>query len=296
MNYESSMNFYKNLIESGLANYLSGIKNIEKNLMESMGYSLLSGGKRIRPILMMAFHELFGGNPIDIIPFACSIEMIHTYSLIHDDLPCMDNSNLRRGKPSNHIAFGEELALLAGDALLTNAFDIITSDKILNLFNAEKIVKVTNLLSSAAGASGMVSGQIIDLSINEKNANINLILDMYMKKTGLLIECAAQMGAVLANASDEQLGIVKEYGRVIGLEFQLVDDVLDIYGDENVIGKPSGSDNKNNKHTYLSICGLEKTKEKIRDLTCEAVDILNDLGEGTKFLKELTVSLGCRVS
>ncbi|GAA4065923.1 polyprenyl synthetase family protein [Amphibacillus indicireducens] len=236
--------------------------NIPTTLKNSMLYSIKAGGKRIRPILMIASAEAFGGTRDDVLPVAVALEMIHTYSLIHDDLPAMDDDQLRRGQPTNHIQFDEATAILAGDALLTMAFQVITEAKQLS---AEQKVTVINRLSIASGSSGMVAGQILDLEAEEKQIDIAQLEQIHQLKTGELLIFAVEMGAYLAGASQTERLAVKQYGHHIGLLFQIQDDILDVEGDQIKLGKQVGSDQDNEKSTYPKLLGIDgaiKVKEK----------------------------------
>lgn len=246
-------------------------------------YSLLDGGKRIRPIMLLEFYRLFGGEDDCAYNFACALEMIHTYSLIHDDLPCMDDDDVRRGKPSNHKQFDEATALLAGDALLTEAFNV--ASKTLGIA-PEFIVKALNVLATNAGISGMIGGQVMDISA-EKGEDVD-ILEIYRLKTGALLNSAATIGAVLAGADDEQIEKCGIYAEKVGIAFQIIDDILDFEGDAELFGKPIGSDQKNGKQTFVSLNGLEESREYAKKLTEEAIDILNSFGEKSVVLVELT--------
>lgn len=295
MKYELCVEEYRNLINAQLENYANSISGANEKLLSSVKYSLLSGGKRIRGILLLAFSELFGGNCKDVLPVACAVEMIHAYSLIHDDLPCMDNDDLRRGKPSNHKVYGDDIALLAGDALLTLGFEILSARELLEKFGGEKLIHVYKLLSSAAGVEGMVSGQADDLCMENGKYDVKQILNMYRKKTGVLIEASIEIGAVLSGVDGNSIRLAKLYGGNLGLIFQLVDDLLDIMGQEDVIGKPVGSDLDNKKCTYVYACGVESTRNKVRELTEESLNILDQIGGNNEFLKCLTKKLEVRV-
>lgn len=259
-------------IESNLKKFFIN-KDIDyKIVLDAMEYSLLVGGKRIRPLFLLEFMEICGGKKQDAVDFACAIEMIHTYSLIHDDLPCMDNDDLRRGKPSCHKAFSEDTALLAGDALLTYAFEITsqTASK-----DATRRLKAINTLAKYAGVNGMIGGQQIDLLNEGKEVPKELLLKTYSLKTGGLIKAAAEIGAILAGANEKEIKAAKKYAENIGLAFQIVDDILDVVADEKLLGKPVGSDKENLKFTYVSAFGLENAKQKVKELTNEAIEVLN---------------------
>ena len=240
-------------------------------VVKAARYSILSSGKRIRPILMLEFYKLCGGNDDCAYNFACALEMIHTYSLIHDDLPCMDNDDFRRGKPSCHKQFGETMALLAGDALLTEAFN--AASRTIGI-PSERIVEAMTVLSANAGISGMIGGQVIDLS-NTDSISADDTLEMYKLKTGALINSATVCGAILAGADDEKKAAAAEYAEKLGLAFQIIDDILDAEGDEAVLGKPVGSDSKNDKKTLVARYGVEKCRQLADDFTKEALSALD---------------------
>lgn len=240
-------------------------------------YSLLSSGKRIRPILLLEFYKLCGGNDDCAYNFACALEMIHTYSLIHDDLPCMDNDDFRRGKPSCHKQFGESMALLAGDALLTEAFN--AASRTIGI-PAERVLEAMTVLSANAGINGMIGGQVIDL-INTDKITADDTVAMYKLKTGALINSATVCGAILAGTDDEKKKAASVYAEKLGLAFQIIDDILDAEGDEATLGKPVGSDSKNDKKTLVARFGVEKCREFADALTREALEAL-DAFDGDK--------------
>ena len=257
------------------------------NVVRAVRYSLLNNGKRIRPILLLEFYKLCGGDDDCAYHFAAALEMIHTYSLIHDDLPCMDDDDLRRGKPSCHKQFGEATALLAGDALLTEAFGVAA--KTVGL-PPERVVKALSVLSSCAGIGGMVGGQMIDLENENKDVSVEVIGEMYRLKTGALIKAAAVIGCILAGADEEKEKAAAVYAEKLGLAFQLIDDILDYEGDEVLLGKPVGSDQKNNKNTFVSLLGIEECRKIAETLTNEAVsalDTFKDTGDITA-ISEIT--------
>jgi len=246
-------------------------------VVRAVRYSLLNSGKRIRPILLLEFYRLCGGNDDCAYHFAAALEMIHTYSLIHDDLPCMDDDDMRRGKPSCHKQFDEATALLAGDALLTEAFSVAA--KTVGL-PAERVVRALAVLSSCAGISGMVGGQMIDLDIQNSETSFETVSEMYRLKTGALIKAAAVIGCILAGADEEKEKAAAVYGEKLGLAFQVIDDILDAEGDEALIGKPTGSDEKNNKNTFVSLLGIEECRKIAQSLTDEAVSALQAFDDG----------------
>ena len=276
---------YIPVIENKLNELLPESGERYSSAVNAMRYSLLSGGKRIRPILLLEFYSLFGGRAEGALNFAAAIEMIHTYSLIHDDLPCMDNDDMRRGKPSCHKAFGYDTALLAGDALLTHAFFAAANAADIP---PERVSRAISVLAQKAGIYGMVGGQVMDLDFEKNGANGEELTAMYIKKTSCLLEAAAMCGAVLAGADEETVKKTEEYAENLGLAFQITDDILDCTADEKTLGKPIGSDEKNGKTTFVTLLGLDGAKQKAALLTKKAEDILNGFSGDTSYLKELT--------
>lgn len=279
-------------IEKALAGYLPDKDCLEKRLIDSMEYSLLAGGKRIRPLLVLEFCQLCGGSIEDAMPFACAVEMIHTYSLIHDDLPCMDNDDFRRGKPSNHKVYGEDTALLAGDALQALAFKTATSN--ITKENAYNTARAVNNLAEYCGANGMVGGQIIDLENEGKSSGIDILKEMDRKKTAAIIKSACEMGCIVAGADNEDIKRSRVFGESIGLAFQIQDDILDVTADQSKLGKPVGSDKENEKSTYVSLLGLEECKSLVESLTVKAIDSLSGFKGDSSALKKLALSLSNR--
>ena len=269
-------------------NFLDEILTLKNNEYIShynaMRYSLLSGGKRLRPFILKSFYELSGGKNHSFMNFAAALEMIHTYSLIHDDLPSMDNDDFRRGRPSCHKAFDEATALLAGDALLTRAFETaaLTQNISYNL-----IVEGIAELATLSGADGMIGGQVVDLAIENISAPIETVLDMYKKKTGALLVAAAKIGTILAGGNDKMKEAAEAYAINLGVAFQIQDDILDVVGDTKLLGKPIGSDAKNKKSTYVSLVGLERAKADVIDFTNKAKKSLKAFEGDTKVLFEL---------
>ena len=249
-----------------------------------MAYSLMAGGKRLRPILLMAAADAVGVDGTRFLPVACALEMIHTYSLIHDDLPAMDNDELRRGKPTNHVVYGEGTAILAGDALLTLAFTVILRQKDVS---AEALLRVVDEISRAAGAEGMVGGQMLDLEAENRQISIDELRRVHMGKTGALFRAALRSGAILAGAAEDQLEALTAYANHFGLAFQITDDILDVIGTAEEIGKPVGSDEKNHKSTYVSLTSLEDAQDLAHRTVQEAESDLYIFGERAAFLREL---------
>lgn len=258
--------------------------------LEAMSYSLENGGKRIRPVLVLEFCRACGGDYKNAMSFALAIEMIHTYSLIHDDLPCMDDDEMRRGKPSNHVVYGEANALLAGDGLLTLAFEELMNADL----SADKKVEACKVLSQSAGFSGMIAGQVMDLDNENKNVSLDLLKATDLRKTGELIKAACLLGCIAAGADEEKKKAAIAYSENIGLAFQIVDDILDVTSSEEVLGKPVGSDDENQKSTYVSQLGLEEAQRYADKLTDEAVFALELFGNEGLFLKELAEVLSAR--
>jgi geranylgeranyl diphosphate synthase type II len=260
----------------------------QKNIYSAMRYSLIAGGKRLRPVLALAVCEMLGDDPRKVLPFACAIEMIHTYSLIHDDLPAMDNDDYRRGGPTNHKVFGEGTAILAGDALLNQAFEVMLENISANPTNALKGINAMGIIAKAAGASGMIGGQVVDLESEGKDISKELLLHMYRCKTGALIKAPVLAAAVLCGADVNDMNMLEQFGNGIGLAFQVKDDILDIEGSSKEMGKNCGSDISNDKSTFVSLYGLEESKRLVCELTDRAADCINGFGEKAVFLKALT--------
>lgn len=275
---------YIKLINDELSKSYRADGLMSTKLMDAMHYSLSNGGKRIRPILMLEFCKMCGGKTEDALYAACALESIHTFSLIHDDLPCMDDDDLRRGKPSCHKAYGEDIALLAGDALAIDAFAKITET---TSVPSERVLRVVKEIASAAGFAGMGGGQLLDLENEEISPDAQRLKLTYKLKTGKLIAVACKSGAILAGADEEKIALAENYGYDLGLAFQIIDDILDIEGDEALLGKPIGSDTEQNKTTYVTLYGLQKAKETASIITNRAIDALNNF-ENNEYLIELT--------
>ena len=287
-----TLNEYVDLINKKLSELLYDVQDGQDYIREAMNYSLSNGGKRIRPILVLEFCRVCGGKVEDAVNFACAIEMIHTYSLIHDDLPCMDNDDFRRGKPSCHKAYGEEFALLAGDGLLTLAFETALKSKNIR---PEILVEAVGTLANLAGVAGMVGGQVLDLQSEAANPTLEKLQTIDRLKTGALIKASVLLGCYAANVVDrEKLKSAEKYAECIGMAFQIVDDILDVTSNPETLGKPVGSDEKNNKMTYVSFMGIEKSEKIVDDLTNEAIASLEGFEGDTQFIKELALSLAKR--
>ncbi|MCI5935452.1 MAG: polyprenyl synthetase family protein [Lachnospiraceae bacterium] len=278
-------------IEQLLSAYLPPEQGRARTVLQAMNYSVNAGGKRLRPLLLAETYTLFGGSEQVAEPFAAAIEMIHTYSLVHDDLPAMDNDEYRRGKKTTHAVFGEAMGILAGDALLTFAFE--TAAKGLELTaDATRVARAMGLLAKKAGIYGMLGGQVIDVEA-EGNQNLTLdqILEIHTLKTGALLEASMMIGAVLAGADEEDMGKLERIARNIGIAFQIQDDILDLTGTMEELGKPIGSDKRNEKVTYVTLEGIEKSAKEVKRLSDEAVMLLHSLQKDSEFLEQLILSL-----
>ncbi len=272
------------LIEKTLAELCPSKGAVSEKLNEAMNYSLLAGGKRLRPLAIMASADAVGGEGERYVKLACAIELIHTYSLIHDDLPAMDNDDYRRGRLTNHKVYGEAMAILAGDGLLTKTFELLAAEESVA---PKKLLRVIFELSRAAGPEGMVGGQALDLIAEKKRISLSELQKLHGAKTGALFIAAVRIGAILADASEEELSSLTRYAKAFGLAFQITDDILDVTGDDKKIGKPVGSDEKNGKSTYVSLLGLSEARQKAAQAVKEAVEALSPFGEQAAFLREL---------
>ena len=290
INIKETLAEYAEMTEKALFKYLPETDCLQKNLIQAMRYSLSAGGKRLRPALVMEFCRVCGGTPEMALPVACAIEMTHTFSLIHDDLPCMDDDDMRRGKPSCHKAFGEAKAVLAGDALAIMPYEIIAEAGLKGRISPDASLRIIKLLSELAGFRGMTGGQIIDLESEGKKVPEAIILEMYRMKTGALLEFCCRAGCIAAGAGAAEQLAAGSFGGRLGLAFQITDDILDITADEKLLGKPVGSDSEEEKCTYVAAVGLEKAKEQARALTNQAIEQLSCF-EDADFLRELALSL-----
>lgn len=275
---------YLDKINSALKEYLPTGDDV---VSKAMRYSVENGGKRIRPTLLLEFCRICGGDYESAMSFACALEMIHSYSLIHDDLPCMDDDDFRRGKPSCHIAFGEEYALLAGDALLTLAFETAMKSKL----PAEITVKAAKELAGAAGVLGMVGGQVLDLQNEGKKVGVSDLQKTDELKTGELIRAACVLGCICAGADDKKIAAAEKYAHDIGIAFQIVDDILDVTSDAETLGKPIGSDKENQKSTYVSLLGIEESRKTVEKLTLSAQSSLDAFDGDVSSLKDFAEKL-----
>lgn len=286
MDFKSWYELFLNRIEEHLKTYLPSFENRQKIIYESMGYSLNAGGKRVRPILMMAVYEMFRPDEeYAIMPLACAVEMIHTYSLIHDDLPAMDNDDYRRGKLTNHKVYGEAIAILAGDALLNKAVETVLQNREVTNLSPEVTLSCLEILMQSSGSDGMIGGQVVDMFVAERS--MEYLEYMHRLKTGALIRAACKIGAVAGGASENEISKITDYANYLGLAFQVKDDILDVTAVESDLGKPTGSDEKNNKLTYVTLLGLEESENLLEQYTCQAIESIKHLGNKSQRLVEM---------
>lgn len=281
---------YVEMTVEALEKYVPETDCLQRRVIDAARYSLAAGGKRIRPALVMEFCRVCGGEPETALPVACAIEMMHTFSLIHDDLPCMDDDDFRRGKPSCHKAFDEATAVLAGDSLAILPFRVISEAALHKLLDKDAALKIISLLGELSGFFGMIGGQTVDLENEHKQPSEEIILEMYRMKTGALLEFCCRAGCIVANAGAAEQLAAGSYGQRLGLAFQIVDDILDVTADEKTLGKPVGSDAADGKYTYVSAAGLENAREKARQLTEQALEQLSVFADNG-FLADLTKEL-----
>lgn len=286
MEFKQCLKEKASFIENVLKEYMPKEEGYQKTVIEAMNYSLSAGGKRLRPILTLEACKIVGGNEEEAIPFAVAIEMIHTYSLIHDDLPALDNDDLRRGRPTNHKVYGEAMGILAGDALLNYAFEVMLSGSI-NKENPEKYLKAINEIAKGAGIYGMIGGQVVDVESENKQIEKEKLDYIHMNKTAAMMVGCMRAGATIGGANSEHMEEITKYAKNIGLSFQIVDDILDIVGDETKLGKKVGSDIENHKSTYPSLLGLDKSKEIAYNLIDEAKKSIEKLSDDVDFFKGL---------
>jgi geranylgeranyl diphosphate synthase type II len=274
MEIKTYLNEKRAMIEEALKEIFPEPEGPAADIIRAMSYSIFAGGKRLRPILCMAGAEAVGGKAQDVLPVACAIELIHTYSLIHDDLPVMDDDDMRRGKPTSHKVFGEAVALLAGDGLLTKAFHVMTHADFQNSVKPSALLPVIGLIAKAAGYEGMVGGQVVDIQSEGKEVDPHILEFIHTHKTAALIAASVASGAILVGGEEHQVKALTSYGQNIGLAFQVSDDILDIEGDSQELGKDVGSDERQGKSTYPTLLGLKRSKEIQRELVEQAIESL----------------------
>jgi len=287
MDLKFYLNEKKVLVDEALREFLPESEGHSADVIKAMRYSLFAGGKRLRPILCIAGAEAVGGDVLGVLPVACALEMIHTYSLIHDDLPVMDNDDMRRGKPTNHKVFGEAVALLAGDGLLTKAFHLMTHSDSENRVKPRVLLKVIGLIATAAGYEGMVGGQVVDIQFEGKEVDSSVVEFIHTRKTGALIAASVCSGAILGGAEKDQLKALTSYGEDIGLAFQVADDILNVEGSSQEMGKSVGSDAQQGKTTYPAVFGLEKSKKIQRALVERAMEFLKSFEDRADPLRHI---------
>ena len=289
--YTNQMQAHCDRFEAAFPAYMPATGGLQTVVAEAMAYACEGGGKRIRPVLLLEFCRLCGGDIQAALPAAAAIEMIHSYSLVHDDLPCMDNSLLRRGKPSTHAVYGETMALLAGDGLLNLAFETILSPKNRGSLTADGVLGAASALADAAGIDGMVGGQVIDLQSEGKQIDLATLEALQRGKTAALLIAACVMGARVAGATPEQEQAARIFGEGVGLSFQIIDDILDVTADTAKLGKPVGADAENEKVTYVSLLGLDEAYRLAAQRTAEAVEALSVFGDDAADLRQLAEAL-----
>lgn len=275
-------------INNALRKYMTHSENPQQKIYEAMEYSLYAGGKRLRPVLMLETARMCEGDPAVVLPFACAMEMIHTYSLIHDDLPAMDNDDLRRGIPTNHKKFGEAMAILAGDALLNKAFEIVSGVENLP---PSRVLSAVSMLAASSGTEGMIGGQVVDIESEGKSIDLSELQYLHLLKTGAIIRSSCTIGALLAGASESEIQAVDEFASKLGVAFQIRDDILDCTGTEEELGKPIGSDEAEGKNTYVKLLGLEKSEQLVKTYSTQAEQALDCFGDKADFLKWLADTL-----
>ncbi len=290
MNFDEQMKKRVTEIKSVIAGYLPEEDGFQRTLLEAVNYSMLVGGKKLRPLLMQQTYVMFGGKSPVIKPFMAAMEMVHTHSLIHDDLPAVDNDEYRRGQKTTHVVYGEAMAILAGDALLNLAYETATKAFDMEPDNP-RIGRAFQILAGKTGLDGMIGGQSVDVEYAGKPLTGEQLHFIYRLKTGALIEASMMIGAVLAGASEEELEKVQQIAANVGFAFQIQDDILDVTGDQETLGKPVNSDEKNEKTTYVTVNGLEKAQEDVARYSKEAIRLLDELPYENEFLRELILNL-----
>jgi geranylgeranyl diphosphate synthase type II len=275
----------KKIIDEALERYMPGEDNYPPVIFKALRYSLFAGGKRIRPILCLASAEALGGNIESILPVACALELIHTYSLIHDDLPAMDDDDYRRGRLTSHKVFGENMAILAGDALLTKAFRLMSDRGLMEKIEPEKLISVIHDIAGAAGYFGMVGGQVVDVQSEGEAVDTEVLNFIHTRKTGAMITAAVKAGAILSNAGEVELNALTSYGRHVGLAFQIADDILNVEGDQKLMGKGTGSDTKRGKVTYPTLVGMDASRKKAGELIEGALSAIKNFDHRAQQLR-----------
>ncbi|HZK17750.1 MAG TPA: farnesyl diphosphate synthase [Clostridia bacterium] len=286
LKFELELGSKASRIDDALNDYLPPIKLYPPLIHESMRYSVVFGGKRLRPVMLMAAAESVGEKTDKILPAACAVEVLHNYSLVHDDLPAMDNDDYRRGRPTSHKMYGEATAILTGDALLTFSFQLLVHCAQLGV-DSQSTLRAVDILARAAGSMGLIGGQLVDTLSEKDNIDYDTLKYIHLHKTACLFRASMEIGAVLSGAEEDDLHALGCYGENFGLAFQIIDDILDLEGDVAKTGKPTGSDLKNRKATYPLLFGVEESRAKARDAIMEAIDSISYLGDKINFLRHL---------
>ena len=289
MDFNAQLQKNKEMINGLLEDYLPKENGLQATIFEAMHYSVNAGGKRLRPMLMLETYRLFGGEDKIVEPFMVALEMIHTYSLVHDDLPAMDNDEYRRGKKTTHAVYGEAMGILAGDALLNYAFEVVADA--VAACPTKETARAMQILAKKAGIFGMIGGQVVDIESEQRPVDLETVTFIHKNKTAALLECAMLIGAVLAGASKEMLKKVESIATDVGIAFQIRDDILDVTSSMEVLGKPVGSDEKNGKATYVTLQGLDRAKQDVEKISNRALDTLASLENRNEFLEELIKTL-----
>ena len=280
--FKAELSTYVEKIDAALERYLKSTDNPQKKIYEAMAYSIFAGGKRLRPVLLLESCRICGGDEAEAMQFACAMEMIHTYSLIHDDLPAMDNDDLRRGRPTSHIKFGEATAILAGDALLNKAFETMAQS------NSENALRAIGIIANSSGTEGMIGGQIVDMESEGREIDLDTLRYLHSLKTGAIIRSSCVAGAVLGGGDEAAVKAMDEFAINLGIAFQIRDDILDVTGTESELGKPIGSDKEQGKNTYVSLLGLKKSEELVAEYSAKAKAALAPFGDKAEFLLAMT--------
>ena len=290
MSFKEQMKEKVAQIEGIIGQYLPEEKGFQKTIFESMNYSVQVGGKRLRPMIMQETYKMFGGEGREIEPFMAAIEMIHSSSLVHDDLPAMDNDEYRRGQLTTWKKYGEDMAILAGDALMIFAFEVASQAFAMSA-HPERVGRAIQILANKTGIYGMIGGQTVDVELTDKPMDADHLDFIYRLKTGALLEASMMIGAVLAGASEEEVAAAEQIADDVGVAFQIQDDILDLTSTAEVLGKPIGSDEKNNKTTYVTLFGMDAAKEQVAALSNRAIQTMKGMGQGNEYLEELFISL-----
>jgi geranylgeranyl diphosphate synthase type II len=281
-------------VEKALDQWLPTLDQYPPGLMDAMRYSVFAGGKRLRPVMMLAAAESVDGDSEPVLPAACALECIHTYSMIHDDLPAMDDDDYRRGKPTNHVIYGEALAILAGDALLTHAFEILSSPELAEQFPADVLLQVSRCLATAAGSTGMIGGQVVDIISEGQHVDLPVVEYIHRHKTAALIEASTMVGGLLGGGSPEQVEALRTFGHQVGWAFQITDDILDVEGNAETLGKAVGRDAELDKATYPAVLGVEASRQRATELMQQGIETLKMFGDRAEPLRQIAVYIVSR--